>query len=122
MLPEPIAVTLIVTTVLEKLKVPYLIGGSLASTIYGLIRTTQDTDIVADLDMDKIQAFVTALDGEFYIDDQMIAEAVKRKSSFNIIHRDMMFKVDIFIPSPNPFTESRFSRAERHLFSKEPEA
>ncbi len=33
MLPEPIAVTAKVISVLEKLNVPYFIGGSLASTI-----------------------------------------------------------------------------------------
>lgn len=38
---EPIEVTLRVTAVLEKLGIPYLIGGSLASTLHGMIRTTQ---------------------------------------------------------------------------------
>jgi hypothetical protein len=41
MLPEPIAVTILVTRVFEEHSIPYLIGGSLASTIYGLVRTTQ---------------------------------------------------------------------------------
>ena len=49
MLPEPIAATIQVTTVLEKLGIPYLVGGSLASTIHGLVRTTQDSDLVAEL-------------------------------------------------------------------------
>ena len=52
MLPEPIAVTSIVTTVLENLGIPYFIGGSLASTIYGMIRTTQDSDIIAVIRLD----------------------------------------------------------------------
>jgi hypothetical protein len=42
---EPIEVTLVVTGVFERLGVPYLIGGSLASTLYGMVRTTQDSDI-----------------------------------------------------------------------------
>ena len=46
---EPIEVTLKVTNVLEKLGIPYLIGGSLASTLYGMVRTTQDSDIIADM-------------------------------------------------------------------------
>jgi hypothetical protein len=40
---DPISVTISVTGVLEKLGVPYLIGGSLASTFYGMVCTTQDT-------------------------------------------------------------------------------
>ena len=46
---EPVEVTLKVTGVFEKLGVPYLIGGSLASTLYGMVRTTQDSDIVAEM-------------------------------------------------------------------------
>lgn len=37
---EPLEVTLKVTDVFERLGVPYLIGGSLASTLYGMVRTT----------------------------------------------------------------------------------
>ena len=51
MLPEPIAVTLLVTRIFEKLNIQYLIGGSLASTIYGMVRTTQDVDIIADMQL-----------------------------------------------------------------------
>jgi hypothetical protein len=46
---EPIEVTLQVTRVLESLGIPYLIGGSLASILYGMVRTTQDSDIVAEM-------------------------------------------------------------------------
>jgi hypothetical protein len=121
MLPEPIAVTAKVTSVLEKLNVPYFIGGSLASTIYGMVRTTQDSDIVAELHPSQVQAFVDALKDTFYVDDEMIAEAVNRSSSFNIIHRETMFKVDVFIPRMIPFDESRFSRAQMQTLSNDPE-
>lgn len=40
---EPVEVTLKVTDVFERLNVPYLIGGSLASILYGMVRTTQDS-------------------------------------------------------------------------------
>lgn len=44
---EPIEVTFKVTNVFETPGVPYLIGDSLASAPYDIIRTTQDSDIVA---------------------------------------------------------------------------
>lgn len=116
---EPLEVTLKVTGVLEELGVPYLIGGSLASTLHGLVRTTQDADIVADMQPSHLRPFVLALHDEFYIDDQMIAEAIERKSSFNIIHRQTMFKVDVFIPSPRPFLQSQLARAQRQVFAFE---
>jgi hypothetical protein len=96
---DPISVTLKVTGILEKLGVPYLIGGSLASTLYGMVRTTQDSDIITEMRPEHIRPFIAALENEFYIDDEMIAESIQRNSSFNIIHRESMFKADIFIPS-----------------------
>jgi hypothetical protein len=116
---EPIEVTLLVTKVFEKLGVPYLIGGSLASTLYGMVRTTQDSDIIAQMRPEHIRQFISALDSEFYVDREMIAESVQRHSSFNIIHRETMFKVDVFIPSPRPFLRSQLSRAQVQTFTFE---
>lgn len=118
---EPIEVTLKVTDVFEKLGVPYLIAGSLASTLYGMVRTTQDSDVVAEMRLEHLQVFVSALQDEFYIDEEMITDAIQRNSSFNIIHRETMFKVDIFLPSPRPFLQAQLERAERQTFSFEAE-
>jgi len=121
MLLEPILVTAKVTSLLEKLKVPYFIGGSLASTLYGRVRTTQDADIIAGLRPGHIRALIDALQDEFYVDDEMIAEAVSHRSSFNIIHRESMFKVDVFIPRERNFVRQQFARARREILSTDPE-
>jgi hypothetical protein len=118
---EPIEVTLCVTDVLENLGIPYLIGGSLAGTLHGMIRTTQDSDIITEMRPEHIQRFISSLENEFFIDEEMIADAIRRNSSFNILHRDTMFKVDVFIPSPNPFQKSQFARAQRQAFELEKE-
>ncbi len=116
MLPEPIAVTIKVTETLEKLGIPYLISGSLASTLYGMVRTTQDADIVADMRLEHVQPFIISLENEFFMDEEMITESIGRKSSFNIIHRETMFKVDVFIPSPRPYHQAQLARAQRQTF------
>lgn len=116
---EPVEVTLKVTGVFEKLGVPYLIGGSLASTLHGMVRTTQDSDIIAEMRPEHLQPFVLALQDEFYIDEEMIAESIQHNSSFNIIHRETMFKVDVFIPRPRPFLQAQLARAQRQTFSFE---
>lgn len=113
---EPIEVTIRVTQVLEKLNIPYLISGSLASTLYGMVRTTQDSDLVAEMQLEHLQPFVLDLQDEFFLDEEMIAESVQRHTSFNIIHRESMFKVDVFIPYPRPFLQSQLARAQRHTF------
>lgn len=118
---EPVEVTLKVTGILEKLGIPYLIGGPLASALYGMVRTTQDSDIVADMRLEHLQSFVSALQDEFYVDDEMISDAIQRNSSFNIIHRETMFKVDVFIPRPRPFLQSQLARAQKQTFVFEAE-
>ena len=118
---EPIEVTLKVTDVFEKLGVPYLIAGSLASTLYGMVRTTQDSDIVVEMRPEHLQAFVSALQDEFYVDEEMLVESIQRNSSFNIIHRETMFKVDVFIPRPRPFLQAQLDRAQKQTFSFETE-
>lgn len=121
MLPEPISVTLLVTKVFEKLNIPYLIGGSIASTIYGMVRTTQDVDMVADMQLQHVQNFIAALQNDFFMDKEMISASIREKSSFNIIHRTSMFKVDVFIQNQSPFQQSELTRAKKQVILVEPE-
>ena len=49
----------LVSRLFEDLGVPYLIGGSVASSALGVARTTLDVDMVADLHDQHVDAFVT---------------------------------------------------------------
>jgi hypothetical protein len=101
--------------------VHYFISGSLASTLYGMVRTTMGSDVVADLTQQHIGDFVSSLENEFYIDEDMISAAVRKRSSFNIIHRDSFFKVDVFIPEMRPYLDFQFTRARRQILAIDPE-
>ncbi len=107
---EALQVTQLVTRVLDSLDIRYVIGGSMASIVHGMIRTTMDVDIVADLNAEQVESFISGLQGVFYIDEQMILQAVQRRSSFNLIHLQSMFKVDIFIPKERPFDQQQLNR------------
>jgi hypothetical protein len=110
MLPEPIQVTLKVVTVFDQLGIPYLIGGSFASAIHGVVRATMDADLVADIKPSQVQWIVTALEKEFYINGDMILDAIHQHNSFNLIHLETMFKVDIFILKQRPFDLNQMQR------------
>lgn len=56
MLPEPIAVTLQVTNALEKLDIPYFLGGSFASAVLGIINVQADL-----LDLDYLRNWAIQL-------------------------------------------------------------
>ncbi len=107
---EALQVTLLVTKVFDALGVPYVIGGSMASIIHGMLRTTMDVDIVADIQMEQVSSFMAGLQNAFYADESMIRQATQRHSSFNLIHLTTMFKVDIFIPKDRPFDQQQLNR------------
>ena len=114
---EPIDVTLVVTEIFESFGVPYLIDGPLASRLYGMVRTTQDSDIIAEMHLEHTEPFVLALEADFYVDQEIIAESIQRNSSFNIILPDTMFKVNVCIPGPRPFLQSQLACARRQTFN-----
>lgn len=121
MLSEPVAVTLQVTEAIESLGVPYVIGGSMASTAHGRIRTTLDVDIVADLQPAHVDTLVQALGEAFYVDANAARNAIQHRSSFNLIHLETMFKVDIFIPKDRPFDRQQLARREKQVIGTDPD-
>jgi hypothetical protein len=109
-IPDILEVTFKVVAALEKLKVRYYIGGSLASSAFGMSRSTLDVDIVAEMRPDQGAALESLLKTEFYIDADSITRAIEQKSSFNLIHLESLFKIDIFVLKQDPFSQRAFSR------------
>lgn len=118
--PDIFEVTFKVVAALEKLNIRYCIGGSLASSAFGVARTTLDVDIVAEMRPDQAAAVEGLLKSEFYVDADSITRAIKEKSSFNLIHLESMFKVDIFILKQEPFHQQAFSRRAKKAVSEDP--
>ncbi len=121
MLPESISVLMMVVAVFERLRIPYLVGGSMASALYGVARSTLDADIVADIRLEQVREFVASLGADFYADEEMIRSAIEHRSSFNLIHFETMFKVDVFIRKDRPFDQMQFKRRVEQVFAAEPE-
>jgi len=118
---ESTRVTLLVTQTLERLDIPYAVGGSLASSLHGVMRSTLDVDIVADMRLEHISPLVEALSKEFYADDEMLRDAIERQSSFNLIHYETAFKVDIFIQKSRPFDQMQLERRQTSVIAIDPE-
>ncbi|HEX7602522.1 MAG TPA: hypothetical protein VF316_12990 [Polyangiaceae bacterium] len=96
MLAEPLLVVARVAAALEALGVRYVVGGSLASSLYGVPRSTQDVDLVAEL-LDELDA-------------DMIRDAIARRASFNVVHLATMFKADVFIPRLDAWSRGEMTR------------
>jgi hypothetical protein len=121
LLTEPVQITRRIAQVFEDLKIQYYVGGSLASSLHGIPRATQDVDIIADIAFQHIPGLVNALEAEFYIDGDMIKEAIQRRKSFNLIHYETMFKVDIFIPKLDMAAREEMERRQQFQVSDSPQ-
>ena len=103
-----------VVAVLERLRVPYVVTGSIATIYYGEPRLTNDIDLVVRLLPSQIAALCRAFpEREFYLSPEAVHEAVAQGGQFNIIHPGSGLKVDLILASDSPFERARFARARR---------
>ena len=103
----------------KKLKIPYLITGSMASIAYGEPRFTNDIDIVADIKTEQIDPLKKYFpDEDFYLEKESIKKAILDRGQFNIIHPASGLKIDVIISKQDSFDKSRFSRSKRLQISE----
>lgn len=121
MISEPMAVTLEVIGALDAVGAPYFLCGSLAGVVHGVVRTTADADLVADLREEQVEAFTQELEGRFYVSVDAIRSAIRRHRSFNVIHLGTMFKVDVFVACGDAHERSRFERRRLEQVAEDPE-
>jgi hypothetical protein len=118
-IPEPLRVTLAVAKALERMGIPYFVGGSLASSAHGVARATLDADIIAKLDPGQAGRFAKELGPEFYADVDAIADAATQRSSFNVIHIATAFKIDVFVPLATAYADVEMERRQSHVIDQE---
>jgi hypothetical protein len=120
MAPDPVELALILGRVLERLGVRYCIGGSVASSVYGEVRTTLDVDVVAELGLQHVDALVAATRPDFHIVEESVRRAVRDRSSFNLIHEGMLVKADVHISPDDRLHREQLARGRRVALRAEP--
>lgn len=106
----------------DELGIRYYIGGSIASSAYGFARATLDVDVVSDLSSFHIQPLVEKLKDDFFIDSEMINDAINSISSFNILHLDTMLKIDVFVLKDYPYAQKAFERKIKDKLEDDPDS
>jgi hypothetical protein len=127
-LGDAVEVALRVAEALESVGAAYFVGGSLASSLDGEPRATNDIDFVIDLKVGRIADFVVALGTDFEADVDMIRDAVLHGRSANVFYLPLVLKIDFFGHAYGPYDKSEFNRRRavmirdgRTLFIKAPE-
>lgn len=100
---------------LNRAGIAYMLTGSFASVFYGSPRSTQDIDLVIEVNATLLLAFLGSLpSSEYYMDPDAALEALRRESLFNIIDLKTSWKIDMIIRKSRGFSREEFSR-RRHV-------
>ncbi len=129
MRPEQI---LIMTTArLAVLEIPYCVGGSFASSMYGQARNTYDLDLLVDVAPTRTRELIAAFQGDFDCDPDEVIAAIDAAPTYRdtptaramakLTHRVTGFRVDLFISSGRPFEQSQFRRRIPHMIAHDPD-
>lgn len=118
MLEDPLWLIQQLSVIFERLNIPYYVSGSVASSLQGEVRFTQDLDLAIDLQPEQGLLLIEALSPDFYISEVAVNEAIQGiTTSFNVIHLQAIEKADIFISGKDEFSVSKMNR--RQLYQVE---
>src|SRR5688572_17744912 len=107
---DPLALASMVAEILDELGLRYVIGGSVAASLFGEPRSTLDLDIMVDLTESQARQLAARLARSCYVDEQTAVEAVRDRSSFNAIHLGTSMKIDFFLPEAEAFAQRQLDR------------
>jgi hypothetical protein len=107
---EAIDVALVVGRAIEAAGGTYFVGGSVASSLQGEPRATNDIVVVVELPNGRIPQLVSNLGADFEVDVEMLRDALLHARTCNIFYLPHVMKIDLFGVGPSPFDESEFGR------------
>ncbi|MGZ5444002.1 MAG: hypothetical protein ACXW5U_18245 [Thermoanaerobaculia bacterium] len=113
---------------LDATDIPYFVTGSFVSSTHGIPRSTNDIDIIIAPTPEQLDALMDHLsDPEYYSDREGAFDALQRRSQFNVIDNETLWKVDFIVSKDSPFDRARFQRrriteiAGVHVYAATPE-
>jgi len=109
---EELEVLQIVTHRLTLVQIPYMVTGSMAMNFYAMPRMTRDIDFVVELSEPDIDRMIEQFHQDFYIERDMIQQALQQQTMFNLIHMPTVIKVDCVIRKDTPYRREEFSRRQ----------
>jgi hypothetical protein len=108
--PEQEAVVGLVR-LLERLGIPHMVTGSVASSYHGRPRLTHDADVVVDPTAGQLEELLSGLLAEgHYVDPAHARDALRRRLQFNVVDARSAFKVDLIVRKERPFSREELDR------------
>lgn len=103
------------TVALDRSDVPYMLTGSLASSMYGVPRATNDVDLVISPSRQQLASLLQFLKRlGLILQEEQAFEAFARGTMFNAVDLQNSWKADFILRKTREFSLSEFSRRESH--------
>jgi hypothetical protein len=94
--------------------VPYMVTGSLVSSVHGIPRATQDIDVVIEPTREQLSTLMKYFGEPTYDSDKDDAlNALRRRSMFSVIDRRGIWKIDFIVRKERPFSRREFGRRQK---------
>jgi hypothetical protein len=100
----------------ESNKIPYMLSGSVAMSLYVEPRFTRDYDFVVHLRDENINSLLEHFKKGYYCSEEAVRDAVKTRSMFNIIDHKSGYKADFVILKNEPFRQVELERRQQMKF------
>lgn len=110
---DSLDVALRVGAALDAIGCPYFVGGSVASSLHGEPRATNDIDFVVAMRPQRVAAFAEKLGPDFEVDADMLRDALVHGSCANIFYLPLVTKIDLFALGSSRYDESEFQRKQK---------
>jgi hypothetical protein len=110
---EELDVLRIVTGRLDAAGIPYMLTGSMAANYYAVPRMTRDIDLVVELAAGDAGNVCALFEDDFYVDPDAVREAIAGRGTFNLIHIDLVLKVDCVVRKDTEYRREEFRRRRR---------
>ncbi len=107
---DELDVLLSVTARLQASGIFYMVTGSIAANFYATPRMTRDIDLVVELSDADIDRVVGLFQDTYYIDPDMVQQAIRNRSMFNMIHNALVVKVDCVVRKDTDYRREEFAR------------
>jgi hypothetical protein len=107
---DALDIALRVARALEAVGAEYFVGGSVASSLQGDPRSTNDIDFVISLPLGRVDAFCAELGTDFDVDANQLRDAIRRAGSANAFYLPLITKIDFFGRGYEAYDEAEFSR------------
>ena len=107
---------IVISSFLEKHKIPYMLTGALTAVYYGRPRASHDIDFIVEIkksDVKRVTDIFKNLSSEYLVQPDSIEEAVTKKTMFNVIYLPTYTKLDFWLLTNTSFDQERFKRRKK---------